>query len=70
MTCLTFMTYLTFLNTRPCLCFSGKGNKELPPNFGKAKVKEFVIGKIFCRIFYAENQKKKTPWEVLKNLIS
>ena len=50
------------------LSYSGWDNKELPQNFGKAKVKEFANWKIFWRIFYADNQKKKTSEEVLKKV--
>ena len=32
---------------------TGKGNKELPPNFGKAKVREFDNWKNFDRVFFA-----------------
>ena len=40
----------------------GLSNKELPPNFGKAKVREFRYCKNFEREFYLENQEiKKTP---------
>ncbi len=48
-----------------CANHDGKDNKELPPNFGKAKVREIRYCKNFEKEFSPENQQiKKTPGEV------
>jgi len=47
------------LHVRLCSSYSGWDNKELPPNFGKAKVKEFGNWKIFCGFFYGWKSKEK-----------
>ena len=45
----------------PCWLSWWKDNKELPQNFGKAKVREFANCKNFEMFFCVDNENKKTP---------